>query len=66
LGDLNGDRKSDHADFAQFKTIYDLANGVGAFAAMVASVPEPSSFSLIAAAGCLLATRRRRLSSSRH
>jgi hypothetical protein len=61
-GDLNGDRKNDHADFAEFKSLYDAANGVGAFVAMVASVPEPSSFSLIAAAGCLVAAGRRRKS----
>jgi hypothetical protein len=59
-GDLNGDRKNDHADFAEFKSLYDAANGVGAFVAMVASVPEPSSLSLIAAAGCLVAAGRRR------
>jgi hypothetical protein len=59
-GDLTGDRKNDHADFAEFKSLYDAANGVGAFAAMVASVPEPSSFSLLAAAGCIIATGRRR------
>jgi hypothetical protein len=63
LGDLNGDRKNDYADFVEFKALYDQANGVGAFVAMVASVPEPSTFSLVAAAGCLLGARRRHRSS---
>jgi hypothetical protein len=58
-GDFTSDRKNDHADFAAFKALYDSANGVGAFVAMVASVPEPSSFSIVAAAGCLMAARRR-------
>jgi hypothetical protein len=60
LGDLNGDKKNDHADFTEFKALYDQANGVGAFVAMASGVPEPSSFSLVAAAGGLLAARRRR------
>lgn len=59
LGDLNGDRKNDHADFAEFKTIYDLANGVGAFAAMVASVPEPTSCLVVLTAGMMLVPLRR-------
>jgi hypothetical protein len=60
LGDLTGDKLNNHADFAAFKTLYDAANGVGAFAAMVAGVPEPSSAALIVSAGCLLIGRRAR------
>jgi hypothetical protein len=61
LGDLTGDRLNNHADFVAFKTAYDAANGVGAFAAMIASVPEPSSLVLLAAAGltALPAIRKR-------
>jgi hypothetical protein len=57
-GDLNGDKANDHDDFKLFKTLYDEANGVGAFAAMVASVPEPSTGALILT-GILAAMRRR-------
>ncbi|RIK80719.1 MAG: hypothetical protein DCC67_09000 [Planctomycetota bacterium] len=59
LGDLTGDKKNDHADFVRFKAYFDAANGVGAFTAMLASVPEPSSLALTAAAGlALLAAAR--------
>jgi hypothetical protein len=51
MGDLTGDKANNHADFAAFKEIFDAANGVGAFSAMVAGVPEPSSFVLLAGAG---------------
>ncbi|MBA3483717.1 MAG: hypothetical protein H0T51_18060 [Pirellulales bacterium] len=51
LGDLTGDEMNNHPDFVAFKNLYDAANGVGSFAAMVASVPEPSTFVLLAAAG---------------
>jgi hypothetical protein len=42
-GDLNNDGRNDRFDFAQFKTLFDAANGAGAFNTMVASVPEPTS-----------------------
>jgi hypothetical protein len=59
-GDLNGDKLSDHADFVEFKTLFDAANGAGAFADMLASVPEPSSVLLLSAAGIFgLSVRRR-------
>ena len=45
-GDLNRDFRNDHADFAEFKAIFDGQNGAGAFAAMVAEVPEPSTAAL--------------------
>ena len=40
-GDLDGDGDNDVNDFALFKGDYDLANGAGAFSAMLAGVPEP-------------------------
>jgi hypothetical protein len=61
LGDLNGDKLNNHADFVEFKTLYDNANGVGAFVAMAAGVPEPSSLVIVAsAAGVWLVRQRRR------
>ncbi len=62
LGDLNGDKVDDHADFIAFKSIYDSANGAGAFVAMVAatSVPEPSTAFLVIAAGTFLLPSSRR------
>lgn len=63
LGDLTGDKLSNHADFVAFKSAYDVANGAGSFVAMLAStaVPEPSSALLILAAGTFIlpALRRR-------
>jgi hypothetical protein len=50
LGDLNGDFLNNHADFVMFKSIFEAANGQGAFAAMLANVPEPSSMILGSAA----------------
>jgi hypothetical protein len=63
LGDLNGDRLNNHADFAAFKVFYDTANGAGAFGAMLASVPEPSSTLLVLAAGTIVLPCLRRRSS---
>jgi hypothetical protein len=54
LGDLTGDKLNNHEDFVAFKTLYDAANGAGAFAALVAGVPEPSSAALIVSAGCVV------------
>ncbi len=51
MGDVTADLANNHADFVLFKQLYDAANGVGAFAAMVASVPEPSAFALVMLAG---------------
>ena len=64
LGDLTGDKLNDHADFIQFKAAYDVANGAGAFAAMVAAVPEPSSTLLVLTAGTLFLPALRRRSNS--
>jgi hypothetical protein len=56
LGDLNGDGQNNHADFRLFKTSFDDANGAGSFAAMIASVPEPATATLVlfVAAGLLV------------
>lgn len=60
LGDLTGDRRNNHADFVMFKSLFDAANGAGAFVAMQAAVPEPSTALFILTAGLLVfpATRR--------
>lgn len=64
LGDLNRDKLNNHDDFVAFKSLYDAANGVGAFAAMAAAVPEPTSLCLaaggVAAAISLRRSRRPR------
>ena len=60
LGDLNGDKISNFDDFAEFKTLYDNANGLGAFVAMVNAIPEPSSVVLMVSAAGVLLTRRRK------
>jgi hypothetical protein len=59
-GDLNGDFLNNHADFVLFKSAYDAANGAGAFAAMLASVPEPTTAMLAALPLCGLTGRVRR------
>jgi len=61
-GDLDGDRDNDFDDFLLFKADYDGANGAGAFAAMVAAVPEPSTFVVLAAAVVISAAGCRRRS----
>jgi hypothetical protein len=58
LGDLTGDRQNNHADFVMFKSLYDAANGAGAFALMAASVPEPTTVVLVLTAGLFAFTRR--------
>jgi hypothetical protein len=63
-GDLNSDKKNDYTDFNIFKQLYDVANGTGAFAAMVASVPEPTGLAMAGIATTLLATWRRRFGST--
>jgi hypothetical protein len=65
FGDLDGNLTNDHADFVVFKQAYDVANGAGAFAGMLASIPEPSSTLLIVAAGTLVLStvRRNRITS---
>lgn len=66
LGDITGDGKNNHPDFAAFKAAYEAANGVGAFEAMLASVPEPATVVLVLAAGvAVLPVRRRRIADLR-
>jgi hypothetical protein len=57
-GDLDGDFDHDLNDFVVFKSTFDAANGAGAFQAMLASVPEPSS-ALLLIAGAVLGMCRR-------
>lgn len=44
MGDLNGDFRNNHADFVMFKTAFEDANGSGSFEAMIAAVPEPTTW----------------------
>ena len=60
-GDLNGDLANNHTDFVAFKTIYETLHGAGSFAAMIATVPEPSTCLLASLAGGLLLGWRRRI-----
>ena len=61
LGDLTADLRIDGRDFVFFRTAFDEANGVGAFAAMAQAVPEPSAAALLAAAlATTIIARRRR------
>jgi hypothetical protein len=59
-GDFNGDGAVTIVDYAAFKDDYDAANGVGAFQAMLASVPEPSTLSLLLGGAFAVAARTRR------
>jgi hypothetical protein len=56
LGDLDGDGKNSIEDFLLFKQLFELANGAGSFAAMLAGVPEPSVAVIFAGASCLVCT----------
>jgi hypothetical protein len=40
-GDLNADFRNDFIDFQLFKSVFEVTNGDGSFAKMLASVPEP-------------------------
>jgi hypothetical protein len=63
-GDLNKDLANEHADFVSFKALYDSVNGAGAFTAMLAAVPEPSTAGLILSAGFLALPVARRAASN--
>lgn len=47
IGDLNRNGESDLEDYDIFESDFEAANGSGSFAAMLASVPEPSSVVLL-------------------
>jgi hypothetical protein len=64
LADLNGDELHNFEDFIAFAEAYDGFNGEGAFAAMLKSVPEPSTLViLIVGIFAVAATRARRCAS---
>lgn len=53
-GDLTADGATTHADFAEFKSVFDAANGAGSFLVMIGgqnAIPEPSSVVLVLMAG---------------
>ncbi len=59
LGDLDGNLTQDYDDFIIFEADYDAANGPGALAVLMASVPEPSSVALMLLAAYAFAAVRR-------
>ena len=59
MGDISGDFQNNHTDFVIFKTLYDAANGAGAFVTMLAAVPEPSAVVLVLTSGLFTLPRRR-------
>jgi hypothetical protein len=61
-GDVDGDGDNDVNDFQLFKDDFDLANGAGAFAAMLNGVPEPSTMVLLSASLIAALVFRRRQS----
>jgi hypothetical protein len=61
FGDLDADLHNDHADFVLFKQAFDIANGAGAFAGMLLSIPEPSTTLLVMAAGTIICSTWRRV-----
>ena len=60
-GDLNGDLLNNHADFLEFKSLFEAANPLQSFEDMVAGIPEPTSFvlAMVGVVGFLGATHRR-------
>ncbi len=65
LGDLDNDGFHTAADFLEFQQRFNNANGAGSFAAMIAGVPEPSSFVLFFVAAVIGSVGRRRPSARR-
>jgi len=53
LDDLNDDFLNYHTDFVLFKSVFDSANGLNSFAAMLTSVPEPDTITLLLVAAIL-------------
>jgi hypothetical protein len=64
LGNITGDREINGHDFLGFVKAFDDFNGVGAFQAMLAAVPEPSATTLALASAILVGATRRRLNPS--
>ena len=62
LGDLNFGGVTGVVDFNLFKDIFEEANGLGSFAAMLAgtTVPEPSALLLLSSCSFFLLTQRQR------
>jgi hypothetical protein len=62
LGDMDGDKANTYPDFNAFKSVFETANGLGAFEAMLsaASVPEPSAVLLIMTGGLFVLPTVRR------
>jgi endonuclease/exonuclease/phosphatase family metal-dependent hydrolase len=58
-GDLNGDLRNDHADFVLFKGAFEAQHGPGAFEALLATVPEPPSGTMVSILGVAMVLRRR-------
>jgi endonuclease/exonuclease/phosphatase family metal-dependent hydrolase len=61
LGDINGDFRNDHADFALFKAAFEATNGAGSFAEMLVAVPEPGCFAMLCAVICVCYSARLRI-----
>lgn len=61
LGDITGNGVNDIDDFILFVTDFEAANGAGSFAAMLRSVPEPSSLLLIGLGSLLLCSLREQM-----
>lgn len=59
-GDLTGDGVSNYDDFVAFKTTYISLHGEGAFASLLASVPEPTTAVLTVLGVCGTFSARRR------
>jgi len=59
-GDLTGDGVNNFADFRLFQADFNLVHGDGAFAAFLASVPEPAGGALFAVAAVWIGNNRRK------
>lgn len=61
MGDLDGDGQNSIQDFVLFKQLFDDFNGQGAFAKLIAGIPEPTSCWLVLVGGLLLSCRSARV-----
>jgi hypothetical protein len=60
LGDMNADLAVTYADFVAFRAAYDAVNGLGSLDEALASIPEPTTMLVVAAAvPAVIALRRR-------